>query len=177
MRHILVEIICRSCGYHTHVKSHTLVKPQLEPLLKERILQGTMFVYECPRCYTSISYIHGFLYHDSERKLLIGMDLKEKTISALKEQLPDSCLFLVTNPQQLRETIKITEDQLLPDLIAQLKAQLYKQDSAIQTIQYHDFDDENNMLWFTCKYDQGEQYKAVAYTAYEQMKKGRDHNE
>lgn len=177
MRHILVEIICRSCGYHTHVKSHTLVKPQLEPLLKERIMQGTMFVYECPYCHTSISYIHGFLYHDSERKLLVGMDLKEKTISALKEQLPDSRLFLVTNPQQLSETIKITEDQLLPDIIARLKALLYKQDPAIQTIQYHDFDDENNMLWFTCKYDQREQYKAVAYTAYKQMKKGRDHNE
>ena len=46
MRHILVEITCRGCAYHTHVKSHTLVKPQLEPILKERILQGTMFTYE-----------------------------------------------------------------------------------------------------------------------------------
>lgn len=170
MRHILVEIICRNRAYHTHIKSHTLVNPQLEPLLKERIQQGTMFTYECPNCHTAISFIHSFLYHDSEHKLLIGMDLKEKAITALNEQHPDSHLYLVNNPAQLSETIKITGDELILDVVLQLKHELQKQDNSILEISYHDFDKENQMLWFTCKYKQYEQFKAIAYDTYKQMK-------
>lgn len=175
MRHILVEITCRGCAYHTHVKSHTLVKPQLEPSLKEQILQGTMFTYECPRCHISVSFIHNFLYHDSERKLLVAMDLSEKVLSALREQLPDSRLYTVKNPRQLSEAVKTAEDQLVLEVIEFLKKQLKKQDNEIQEVIYHDYDDENQMLWFTCRYKNHEEYKAVPYTAYEQIKqKGRD---
>ena len=85
MRHILVEIVCRNCNYHSHIKSHTLVNSQLEPELKERIVQGTMFRYQCPCCHTVIAFIHSFLYHDNEQKLLIGMDLKEQTITAFAQ--------------------------------------------------------------------------------------------
>ena len=126
MRHILVEITCRGCAYHTHVKSHTLVKPQLEPILKERILQGTMFTYECPRCHSSVSFIHSFLYHDSERRLLIAMALSDKTINTLREQLPDSQLYTVKNPQQLSEAVKAAEDRLAIESIELLKNQLKK---------------------------------------------------
>lgn len=172
MRHILAEIICRNCNYHTYIKSHTLVKPQLEPELTKRILQGNMFTYECPRCHTMISFIHSFLYHDNECKLLIGMDLKDQTIAALKEQLPDSDLYLVDDPIQLSETIRITKDHFCIDVIQQVKYQLCKQDKNIQKISYFDFDRTNQMLWFTCKYQQYEQYKAVSYSAYQKIKQG-----
>ena len=175
MRHILVEITCRCCAYHTDVKSHTLLKPQLEPTLKDRILQGTMFTYECPRCHSIVSFIHSFLYHDSERRLLIAMALSDKTINTLREQLPDSQLYTVKNPQQLSEAVKAAEDRLAIESIELLKKQLKKQDNEIQEVIYHDYDYENQMLWFTCRYKNHEEYKAVPYTAYEQIKqKGRD---
>ena len=177
MRHILVEIVCRKCTYHSHIKSHTLVNSQMEPELKERIRQGTMFRYQCPCCHTVIAFIHSFLYHDNKQKLLIGMDLKEQTITALKDQHPDSHLYLVKDPEQLREAVNIIEDHLQLDVIVRLKKQLMKQDVSIQKVIYHDYDRENHMLWFTCQYDIYEQYKAVAYTTYKKMheyKKGRD---
>ncbi len=146
MRHILVEIVCRNCNYHSHIKSHTLVNSQLEPELKERIVQGTMFRYQCPCCHTVIAFIHSFLYHDNEQKLLIGMDLKEQTITALKDQHPDSQLYLVKDPEQLREAVNITADYLRLDAITRLKKQLIKQDASIQKVIYHDYDRENQML-------------------------------
>ena len=80
MRHILVEINCRQCGYHTHIKSHTLVKPELEPNLRERILQHAMFTYECPRCHTKTTFIHNFLYHDTNHRLAEIIRMREDAL-------------------------------------------------------------------------------------------------
>ena len=103
------------------------------------------------------------------------MALSDKTINTLREQLPDSQLYTVKNPQQLSEAVKAAEDRLAIESIELLKKQLKKQDNEIQEVIYHDYDYENQMLWFTCRYKNHEEYKAVPYTAYEQIKqKGRD---
>lgn len=179
MRHILVEIHCRSCGYHTHIKSHTLVQPQLEPLLRERILQQRMFTYECPCCHTKIGFIHSFLYHDRERQFLIYMNAKQAMPEALREQFPSARFCVVSNPQQLSECILLYEDELEIEAITVIKQKIQAQDKKITAITYHDKDKLNHMLWFTCTYQDHREYKAVAYSAYEQIKqkqkKGVDH--
>lgn len=103
------------------------------------------------------------------------MDLSDKAISALREQLPDSRLYTVKNPLQLSEVIKAAEDHFELELIEQLKNRIKGQDNEIQEVIYHDYDNENKMFWFTCQYKNYEEYKAVPYTAYEKIKKkGRD---
>ncbi len=179
MRHILVEIHCRSCGYHTHIKSHTLVQPQLEPILRERILKQRMFTYECPRCHAKIDFIHSFLYHDSKRQFLIYMNAEQTMPEALREQFPTARLCSVSNPRQLSECIALYEDELETEVIAVIKRKIQAQDKEIKTITYHDKDIGNQMLWFTCTYENHTEYKAIAYSAYEQIKqtqkKGVDH--
>lgn len=171
MRHILVEINCRQCGYHTHIKSHTLVKPELEPNLRERILHHTMFTYKCPCCHYQTTFVHNFLYHDADRRFLVYMSRDGDAPSSLRKQFPDQTLRQVSDPQDLAEVIKIREDGLDDRIMARIKTLLYKKDGDVDTIRYHDFDLASQTVWLEYTYRDHGTYKAIAAQTYEQFVK------
>lgn len=168
MRHILVEINCRQCGYHTHIKSHTLVKPELEPNLRERILQHAMFTYECPRCHTKTTFIHNFLYHDTNHRFLVYMSSDHNVPASLRQQFPDQPLCVVCDPDDLAEIIRMREDALDDQVMIKIKQLLHRKDPKVLTIRYHDCDETSQTIWLTYTYSDTKIYKAITYQTYEQ---------
>lgn len=171
MRNILVEILCPKCFYHTHIKSHTLALPEIEPKLRERILQDRMFSYECPRCHEQITFIHDFLYHDVNRHRMIYMSKEFTELSRLQEQFPQSSMYCVDHPRSLHEKIQILEDGFDDEVICLIKDKLTKQDRLVKDIWYHDYDCESETIWFLYIYEDQEVVKAIERQTYEMMKK------
>lgn len=169
MRNILVEITCPKCGYHKHVKSHTLVLPEMEPELRKRILRNTMFSFQCPCCRQEIMYLHNFLYHDKKHQFLIYMGEDGSCLPELREQFPQAILRHVQTPAQLIEKIRILEDGMDDRIIAFLKLQLKRKYPSAQ-IQYQDIDICSSSIWFTFKEGENKEAKGIdmdIYTSYQ----------
>ncbi len=169
MRHILVEIVCRQCGYHTHIKSHTLIQPDLEPKERERILSGRMFAFTCPICHEQITYIHNFLYHDPKRRFLAYMSVDGKAPQELRDQFSASDLICVRSPQALREAILMSEDGIDHALMAQIKSVLMKKDASAEAIYYHDYDPLSNTIWLDFVYENETIGKAIDRNHYDRL--------
>lgn len=162
MRNILVEITCRNCFYHTHIKSHTMVLAELEPKLRERILAASMFSYRCPRCGSEIEFLHNFLYRDKAHEFLIYMSEDKKDVSELLEQFPHWTLRTVHSTNDLQEKIRILEDGLDDRWIELLKVKLFQQE---EQVRYFDQDEHQN-LWFTCSNAKNNELKGITNTDY-----------
>lgn len=169
MRNILVELVCRNCCYHTHIKSHTLIQPALEPALRFKILQGNLFTYECPRCHEKITFIHNCLYHDVPHHFMIYMSQEARDLSELQEQFPTFTLRHVSTPEELKETIRILEDGLNDRCIMHIKEVLMRQDPKVKQILYHDQDEESETIWLNFIYDEEEVLKAITKEGYEKF--------
>lgn len=174
LRNILVEILCPNCFYHTHIKSHTLALPEMEPKLRERILADCMFTYECPRCHKPITFIHDFLYRDVPHSFMVYMSTEQTELPKLKEQFPESLIRCVASPDQLKEMILMLEDGLDDHTIEVIKELLKNKDSMVKQIHYHDYDRESETIWFTYLYEMQEECKAIEKTIYDRIyEKGR----
>lgn len=168
MKNILVEIKCNRCFYHTHIKSHTLVLPDLEPNLRKRILLGSMFTYTCPRCHQGISFIHPFLYHDKVHRFLIVVNQEDKDMEELQIQFPNTIVRLVKTMEELKEKITIFEDALQDKRVDRIKTKLLFKYIDVKRIIYRDYDSTSNSLWFTFFYEDGrEDIKGVDMSVYQ----------
>ena len=171
LRHILVEIVCRQCGYHTHIKSHTLILPDLEPRQREQILNDTMFTFTCPSCQNKLHFLHNFLYHDPKRHFLAYMSSQGEAPHELKEQFPHALLVQVHDPLELKEAILISEDDLDHTLMQKIKALLKQKDPDVLHIRYHDYDADSETIWLDYHYNQATICKAIARSTYERLKR------
>lgn len=169
MRNILVEIICRKCYYHTHIKSHTLVQPAMEPQLRKRILQERMFTYACPRCHEPITFIHNFLYHDVPHRFMVYMSTEERDLQDLREQFPDYMIRSVQTPSQLKEMIQMLEDGWDDRCLTFIQQKLKSKDPLVLDIHYHDKDDESETIWFMFQYEEEQILKAISFHVYDRF--------
>lgn len=166
MRNTLVEIFCRKCLYHMHVKSHSFIKSDLEPNLRKNILDERMFTFICPHCHEELTFIHPCLYHDAEHHFLVYMNDEPKDISELREQFPTSKIRMVSNPKQLKEMIMMLEDELNDQIMRKIKTQLKRQDPSVNEIYYYDYDRESKTIWFIFQYKEKQCYKAIQENVY-----------
>lgn len=167
MRNILVEITCKHCFYHTHIKSHMQVMVEFEPSLRQRILDNTMFTYCCPRCGKHILFLHNFLYCDTNHRFLIYLSEEKKDLYDLQAQFPTSYICQVYHPDELIEKIRILEDHLNDQVIEAIKERLKQREHEIVDIQYHDVDEDT--LWFWYTYKDTQEMKGITYDTYQKM--------
>ena len=64
------KITCPECGRENEYKFWDSVNVNLDPELKEHVLDGSIFDYSCS-CGYSTKLVHQFLYHDMEKKFMI----------------------------------------------------------------------------------------------------------
>ena len=111
----VMETVCRRCGSRGQMPVFDIINTAESPELKERLLSGELFVWECPHC--SARNLVGFplLYHDPALKLLMWLsdgsdELERQMEAAFEEQdLPDYTARMVDSPGELMEKIKIFE--------------------------------------------------------------------
>ena len=170
MKNILVEITCRNCYYHTHIKSHTLVMPDFETTLRERILKHEMFSYTCPRCGKQILFLHPFLYQDKQHQFLLFMSSEKKDLQELQERFPTYTVRLLHSAEALAERIRILEDGLDDRIVMIVKVLLKQKYPRCEQISYHDYDRDSASIWLEFEKAEERNIKGIEYLIYEQYK-------
>ena len=64
---------CSHCGRSTSVPTRQSLNTALDPELKSRVKDGSLFVWECPYCGQRNLAQYPLLYHDPEAKLMVWL--------------------------------------------------------------------------------------------------------
>ncbi|MGP1621589.1 MAG: CpXC domain-containing protein [Candidatus Cryptobacteroides sp.] len=92
---------CSNCGEEHKVEVYSGINVQNEPQLKEKIKDGSLFMWECPHCGTRNLSVYQTLYHDPEQKLMIWL-------------LPDGAL----PPAQMEAVKKALQEQITEEYLS-----------------------------------------------------------
>lgn len=80
----LLNIKCPHCGGQVEYKTYASINSKSDPELKEQLLSGQLFRYECPHCHEKGYLGFPFLYHDPVNHILIQYTSPEKRDETLK---------------------------------------------------------------------------------------------
>lgn len=123
--------LCKKCGGLGDVVIWESVNTQLNPKVKEKLMQGNLFRYICPKCGSVHRIDYGMLFHQMEdrRMLFLAKDAKEveeriQSIGWLEKAnaagTADDYLYrVVRSDEHLREKIYIF-DQGLDDRVIEV---------------------------------------------------------
>lgn len=111
-----ISITCSRCGKASDAEIYTSINVADNPELKARVLDGSLFVHECPFCGTANLVKGDLLYHDPEARLLIC--LSSRTIAAV-DGLEGYICRQVSDVGSLIEKVKIF-DAGLDDMVLEL---------------------------------------------------------
>ena len=116
MAHSTVSLVCSKCAQAFEAESYTSVNVDENPELKARVMNGSLFLHECPHCGTLNLARGTMLYHDPAQKLLIC--LSDRDLSAT--EVPEGYVCrLVSEVGALIEKVKIF-DAGLDDIAIEL---------------------------------------------------------
>ena len=104
---------CSRCGKQTEVELRQSINTALDPELKARVRDGSLFVWECPYCGSRNLLKYQTLYHDPEARLMVwllpeGQEPPKEVAEALKE-LEGYTLRRVREVGDLIEKVNIHE--------------------------------------------------------------------
>ena len=66
------QIKCEECGKVFDVTIYESINVTLNPELKEKVIHGDIYCFECPYCHHQHYIQYPFLYHDMEHKFMIN---------------------------------------------------------------------------------------------------------
>lgn len=121
----MTDLLCSKCGKRSAVEVLNLINVGSNPELREKVKDGSLFVWECPHCGTMNLKQSPVLYHDPSGKLLIWLkgDSEDSAgVEALFESedvLKDYSARLVGSVGELIEKVKIF-DAGLDDVIVEM---------------------------------------------------------
>ena len=107
---------CLKCGNTQQVKTYESINTSKDPSLKEKVLDGSLFTWTCPRCGSDNLIKYPLLYHDPAQKLLLWLtdgvpevEARMAETIASEEGLQDYSARIVDTPGEMMEKIKIAE--------------------------------------------------------------------
>ncbi len=116
MSEFILNAICRNCGHSHSFEFCNSVNPVRNPEIKEKIKNGELFTWRCPKCECVNLINTPFLYHDSEERLMILLTGE----SLRAESLPEGYTGrIVRSAGELIEKIKIF-DSGLDDIVIEM---------------------------------------------------------
>lgn len=75
----LASCSCRQCGASTKITVYPSINVFENPELKEKVMDGSAFVWTCPQCGCPNLIKYSTLYHDPQAKLMIWLSDGDKT--------------------------------------------------------------------------------------------------
>lgn len=107
---------CSGCGASHSVNVYPLINVSVNPDLKTKVMDGSLFVWECPDCSRMNLARYTTLYHDPDQKLLILLsdgnpDNEQALVKAFSEagETDGYTARLVNETGALIEKVKIFE--------------------------------------------------------------------
>ena len=120
------QVTCSHCGAGATVSVHDSINVAEHPELKAQVLDGSLFMWECPQCGARSLLRTQTLYHDPEEKLIVWLtsgseDLEERVRAAYGgiPEMKDYTLRFVDDAGSLIEKVKIF-DAGLDDVVMEM---------------------------------------------------------
>ncbi len=104
------EIVCAKCGAKQKLQAWPSATVLQNPELRKKVLDETLFNWTCEKCGYQALVVYPFLYHDTQRRLMIALnpdpDAKRLEAPPLVDGLKKRVVRL---PAELKEKILIFE--------------------------------------------------------------------
>ena len=114
---------CNYCQKSTEVEVRPSINVALDPDLKARVKDGSLFVWECPYCGHRNLAKYQTLYHDPDAKLMVwllpGADEPPKAVADAVKDLEGYTLRLVREVGDLVEKVNV-HDAALDDTVLEM---------------------------------------------------------
>lgn len=122
----IASVKCSQCGASREMTVYRSINTSIDPSLKEKVKDGSLFVWECPECGRRNLAKYETLYHDPDRKLMIWLSEKEPgaemtAIVNHTEAMGGYTLRRVTDVGTLMEKVLICEEGLDDKVIEMCK--------------------------------------------------------
>lgn len=124
------QIECPHCHSIGTMEMIDEVDAEINPELRERVLNAQAFIYTCPECDSRILVGNSLLYHDAQHRFIIFFDMERPTdyhyqplklSKRLIENYPDYTFRYVTGMTELHEKIIALESGLSDVAIERMK--------------------------------------------------------
>ena len=111
------EVICPQCGKAHAWRTWPGIEASANPDLREKILDGTLFCWQCPACGYEAQMVYPCLYHDRERQFMVYLEPNgdDTAVCGMEQRHPGTKKIrkrLVKTPQEWMEKILIFESGL-----------------------------------------------------------------
>ena len=178
------EATCSRCGAPHSVTTYNSINVGEQPELKAQVLDGSLFVWECPHCGTRNLLRCRLLYHDPSERLMVWLtggdtELESKVGEAYGAagELKDYVLRFVDEPGDLIEKVKIF-DAGLDDLVMEMTKYVVRMEMASSLegrgeellnapFRFLQMDGADNEIHFAYPFDGGMQMAAAGFNVYE----------
>ena len=119
----MVPVSCSHCHQQTEIEVRQSINVALDPQLKARVKDGSLFLWECPYCGRRNLARYQTLYHDPENKLMVwllpGDEEPPKAVEEAVKELDGYTLRRVTEVGDLIEKVNI-HDAGLDDAVLEM---------------------------------------------------------
>jgi hypothetical protein len=114
---------CKKCQKQTEVELRQSINVALDPELKARVKDGSLFVWECPYCGQRNLAVYQTLYHDPDTKLMVwllpGTAEPPQAVAEAVKQLEGYTLRMVREVGDLIEKVNL-HDAGLDDCVLEM---------------------------------------------------------
>lgn len=175
------QIHCPSCGKVSQTRMWPGIDGRANPEQRERILEESLFCWECPDCGYKMQLVYPCLYHDREKKFLILLDpnQKEQTLNkkAMAEHQPEDAKKRMVNcVEELKEKILIFENGLNDAAcelakLAMLQTVENRLGVAPQKAYFSSVNEKNNQITFVFSFEDEESEPLYQKTRYDVYRK------
>ena len=116
-------VSCKNCNKQTEVELRQSINVALDPELKARVKDGSLFVWECPYCGQRNLALYQTLYHDPDAKLMVwllpGQAQPPKAVADAVKELEGYTLRIVREVGDLIEKVNL-HDAGLDDTVLEM---------------------------------------------------------
>ena len=106
-------VSCKNCNKQTEVELRQSINVALDPELKARVKDGSLFVWECPYCGQRNLALYQTLYHDPDAKLMVwllpGQAQPPKAVADAVKELEGYTLRIVREVGDLIEKVNLND--------------------------------------------------------------------
>lgn len=110
------KTVCTKCGQSNIIKIYKSINTAENPELRQKVKDGSLFLWECPHCGQVNLARYDTLYHDPERKLMVWMVQDDNILETQMQSIANHTkamggyrLRLVDNMGGLMEKVLIDE--------------------------------------------------------------------
>lgn len=147
-----IKITCPACNTEGEYTVWDSVNVDLDPDLKSKVMDGSLFTWVCPNCKKSFNAPYSFLYHDMTHNFMVQFNAERSHIIPFAEYL------------------RVMENELDMNSIAALAAK-FREDNPKMNILFDSMTEDRNLVFFVLEMPDGiwvftERKHVISYDEY-----------